>query len=81
MIKFKTKSFPINSLGILKSVIVKAPTGDTVNIDYPDLKLVTQNNQLCYLYRSNDGDIIIPIARKNTIDKLFKEYTNVISNI
>lgn len=71
--KLQTRVFPLSYLGILKSITVKAnKTGDTVNINYPDLKLVVQNNQLCWFYESSDGDLIMPIARRNTIDKLFK---------
>ena len=71
--KYQKRLFPVYSLGILKSITVKAnKTGDTVDINYPDLKLIVQNNQLCWFYESNDGDLIMPIARKGTISKLFE---------
>jgi len=71
--KLQARVFPLSCLGILKSITVKAnKTGDTVDINYPDLKLIVQNNQLCWFYESSDGDLIMPIARQGTINKLFE---------
>ena len=69
--KFQKLPFPVELLGKSLSLTVKAQSGDTVEIKYQDLKLVIINNQLCYLYESEDGDLLMPIARKSTIKKLF----------
>lgn len=65
------RPFPKNKLGKFRSIIVSAPTGDTVEIRYNDLKLIVQNGQLCFFYESLAGDLIMPIARRSTIDTLF----------
>ena len=70
--KFQKRLFPTDKLGILNSVIISTRTGDIVEIRYKDLKLVVVNNQLCYLHESDNGDLIMPIARENTIQRLFE---------
>lgn len=69
--KFQKRPFPHDKLGILKDITVKTVKNETVDISYQDLKLIVTNGQLCFFYESDDGDLIMPIARKNTIDSLF----------
>jgi len=71
--KYQKRSFPIDKLGKLQSIKVRTTDGSNVEIEYQDLKLFMINNQLCWFYESDDGDLIMPIARHTTIDKLFDE--------
>jgi len=71
--KFQKIPFPIDMLGRFKSITVKTNSGETVEINYKDLKLVFQNGQICFYYESSDGDLLMPIARENTILSLINK--------
>jgi hypothetical protein len=74
--KFQTNPFPVEKLARMKTLTVSAPAGDTIDIAYPYLKLVVQNGQLCFSYESEDGELLMPIARKSTIDQLYERSRN-----
>lgn len=64
--------FPVDKMAKMKAVKVLTSSSQTVDIDYKELSLEVVNGQLCFYYKSEDGDLILPIARKTTIDKLFE---------
>jgi hypothetical protein len=71
--KFQKREFPIEKLATFLYITVVSPDGSIIDIEYNDLKLIEINNQLAYSYKSDDGDLIMPIARKGTIEKIFSK--------
>ena len=69
---FQKTPFPHDKLAKFQSIVVSTSKGETVEVNYQDLKLVFQNGQLCFYYESSDGDLLMPIARENTILSLFQ---------
>lgn len=67
-----TRKFPLENLGKFQTISVLTNDGQTVEINYQDLKLVNLNGQICFYYQSVDGDLFMPIAREVTIEKLSK---------
>lgn len=71
--KHQKNLFPIEQLAKMRSIIVKTVNGESVEIDYQDLKLITVNNQICWFYESLDGNLIMPICRISTLNKVIEK--------
>lgn len=65
--EFQKNPFPVERIGRMQIVTVTAPSGVTIEIPFPKMKLVVINGQLCFSY----DNFLMPIARKTTIDHLF----------
>lgn len=66
------RKFDLTKLGKMKSIVVESNDGALVELPYTTLKLVVVNGQLCFSYtHPQKGDLVMPIARENTINKLF----------
>lgn len=66
------RKFDLTKLGKMKSIVVEISDGMSIELPYNALKLVVVNGQLCFSYtHPQKGDFVMPIARQNTINKLF----------
>lgn len=68
--KFQKTIFPHDKLAKFQSIVVKTSKGEMIEINYQDLKLIFQNGQLCFLYESANGDLLMPIARVSTLNQI-----------
>lgn len=66
------KPFPKEKLARMYAIYTILENGGSQSFDYKTLKLKVQNGQLCFHHKQLD--IIMPIARKSTILKLFSEH-------
>lgn len=73
--KYQKRPFNPEKLGKMRALIVETPDGNIVEIDYTDLKRTVAFGQFCFIYEGEgeDGDLIMPIIRKRTIDRLWTE--------
>lgn len=68
------REFDLTKLGKMKYIVVEDSDGELVELPYTALKLVVVNGQLCFscgVLQGEDIDLIMPIARQATINKLF----------
>lgn len=68
------RKFDLTKLGKMKHIVVEDSNGEFVELPYTALKLVVVNGQLCFscgVLQGEDIDLIMPIARQVTVDKLF----------
>jgi len=70
--KFQKEPFPVDKVANLLSITVKTSDGQTVDIRYKDLNLKVVGSQLCMIYESKDGELLMPIARQSTINRLYE---------
>lgn len=68
---FQINKFPVDKMARMISITVSYMM-QSIDIDYKDLNLKIIDNQLCFYYKKDDGDLIMPIARLSTIEKLKK---------
>lgn len=71
--KFQKNLFPSEKLAKMQSIVVRTIDGSIIILSYQELKLCTVGNQVCWVYKADDGDLIMPIARTSKIDSL-EEY-------
>jgi len=68
------KPFPKEKLARMYAIYTIRDGGGTQSFDYKSLNLIVQNGQLCFYHK--ESNLIMPIARKNTIEALFEKEKN-----
>jgi hypothetical protein len=76
--KFQKNPFPVHQ--VAKMTFVRVSTrldsigeGKEIDLKFSELKKKVINGQLCFVYHSEDGDLILPICRTSTVIKLEKQ--------